>query len=504
MLHPKQLLETERGVALLIGIVTTLFLFALSGSVGNLANSRAKEYRHRRARQNLLYIGERGVAQKVQEIKDDGSYPIPSIPLTYFPDGQTVTSYEVLVDDDKHPGFFIDPDYIRPGGGYYTGDVTLTAFARDSNYNLERRVKVKLSNVHPLALYSIYTSNRHNSPFNYYLGGLGPTKDTVLKGSAMLLGAGGMYIRGNVIIDPAPVGSHAKVEDVIHVTGAVQNEGDNQVDEATAVIPPFYLEDMEWATRNDYDVADCFEKLGINSGPLPSDHPLRHLFVKNPTDRTTECNDTTDGDDFFLEDPDALATGGSVTLYPKDLKVYYVDGHLWIHNYDVETFRIADNKKNRVTIVATKGIHILDGIIYGDPDEDAVLLVSLADIEFGDPSYDPAEGYVREMHSLMVAGNNFIEKNSNGPGDWAAVPFTIIGLIAAENKIEIQKQWSQPGHPNHPKADRWNNMDHGQIIIEYDDALLDPTRRPRMAPEGPTDYMIGPTNWQEVYSQELP
>jgi Tfp pilus assembly protein PilX len=237
---------------------------------------------------------------------------------------------------------------------------------------------------------------------------------------------------------------------------------------------------MDYARTADIDVAAEFaggsptyrsNAAGGSAWQLAESNPA-HIFRKNPSDRTAEINGTVK-DDYFLEDPyePVRADSGSdgSNAYPLTLsgvsgesgkssnqKVFFVDGNLWIHNYQTMSLKFAhaDASGVQVTFVVKGNIYISDNLFYSDNAKDGVAFIAMKDkavadsgnIYFGDPVF----GTLEQMHAFMYAENNFIDNNLSATG---SAQVAVYGNMTAGNQVQIQRDYGSQ---------------HSKLTVNYD------------------------------------
>jgi hypothetical protein len=272
-------------------------------------------------------------------------------------------------------------------------------------------------------------------------------------------------------------------------------------------------------------VSQTFQDAGVTSGHLPSGNALRDIFVKNPSDRSTECSSTT-GNDYFFEPSSGFALGtektGATPIHAGNNKVYYVDGDVWVHSQSTYGFKM----DGKVTIVATGNIHICDNIEYANKDSALGLialgkydssgnLTSGGDIFFGDPRY----GTMYVLSGMMFAAKDFLF-NADAVSRATAEPtsgFMVNGSFAAMGQVKVERDWytksgtARPAHYNSATG-AWvdsqtgaaltttevGSMRHYQMIVNYDDRVRSPETQPPMLPRGGANIFSGFSNWEEL------
>lgn len=231
---------------------------------------------------------------------------------------------------------------------------------------------------------------------------------------------------------------------------------------------------MSYETTHDVDVAAEFadhgtwqwDNAGGSAWQLDSGNPA-HIFRKNPDDRTEE-NGSTTKDDYFLEDPhesvrsDPGQDGSDpyiITLTNGGSRLFFIDGNLWVHNYESYSFALRgpSNTPVRVTFAVKGNIYISDNFFYDDSSEDGVAFIAVKDpnepdsgnIYFGDPRF----GTLVTMEAFMYAENNFHDNNLSADGSKRV---TVNGTMSAGNHVDIQRTFGNS---------------HSRLEVNFDDRL---------------------------------
>lgn len=181
-----------------------------------------------------------------------------------------------------------------------------------------------------------------------------------------------------------------------------------------------------------------------SSGRIMSQSDPRHIFVKNPSNRT--YTKVAGKNDYFIEDPTDASYGQSsqtitVTSNGND-KVYYVDGNVYLHNPSSYDFRFR-NPGVKVTIVAKGNITLSDEFYYNggtaNP-QDSLALIAMKDpavansgnILLGDAQF----GTGGAIHAMLFAENNFVDNNLNTAGQ----PYlSVFGNMSAGNQVSLNR-----------------------------------------------------------------
>ena len=192
---------------------------------------------------------------------------------------------------------------------------------------------------------------------------------------------------------------------------------------------------------NDIDVAagsyNSYGKL------LDRDDP-RHIFRKNPTDRS--YSKISGKDDYFLEDPTDASYGNSHQYISVEEngnnKVYYVDGNLYIHNGSTYDFMFRDPGVS-ITIVANGNITLSDEFWYNggtDNPQDMLVLIAMKDPAVADSGNiylgDAQFGTGGDIHAMLYAENDFVDNNLDTSGQ----PYlSVFGNMSAGNQVRINR-----------------------------------------------------------------
>jgi len=285
-----------------------------------------------------------------------------------------------------------------------------------------------------------------------------------------------------------------------------------------SVLLPPDLPASGYPVSADVNVAQRFA--GIGSGTLPEDNAA-HIFIKNPRDGREDIVDTVfelngqmvNPDDFFLEDPYEHVNLGSKTTSENatrislsggpggdeedgNLKVYFVDGNLWLHNRHTYSFKIqdAENVGIRVTFVVRGNIVLSDNFYYRNINKDQVAFIAIrreddpkgeisGNIYIGDADF----GTIAHLESLLYAENNFYDNNLD---EEESKYFEIYGNMTAGNQVRINRDYTIPGHWEWRRIDGewvkvWVETEerHSAMAVIFDERYVDgPNGRERLAP----------------------
>jgi hypothetical protein len=261
---------------------------------------------------------------------------------------------------------------------------------------------------------------------------------------------------------------------------------------------------MNYATKAQVNVANEFatggatyksDDAGGKAWQLPQANAA-HIFRKNPSDRSSE-NSSTAKDDYYLEDPyetvrqDASANGSDAYKIKLSAsgndKVYFIDGNLWVHNYQTFSFKfdVAGGGPTKVVFVVKGNVYFSDNLFYKDKSTDGVAFIAMADdavadsgnIYFGDPSF----GTLEEMHAFMYAENNFYDTNLSAVG---SASVRVFGNMTAGNQVLIDRDFG---------------LAHSKLTVDFDDRISTGALTMPMlstAAEGAASFEV--VSWREV------
>jgi hypothetical protein len=377
-----------------------------------------------------------------------------------------------------------DEDPLEIGGGTAqvrverTSDVlyTLTAQARAGlqDVALEQVLRRLEEGVYRNA---IFAGNSSGDPdYELELGGRLSQADRVY---------GDVYSGGGVT-----VGGDAEVMGTIRAMDGVTGKGSSSAEIGKQQAIPD-IAGMDYAHTADIDVAQEFSDgspkyesnaAGGSAWQLGESNPA-HIFRKNPSDRTSEINGTAK-DDYFLEDPyepmrrDSASDG--TNAYPITLsgvsgesgkdsnqKVFYIDGNLWIHNYQTMSLQFAHSDPGglQVTFVVKGNIYISDNLFYSNKSKDGVAFVAMKDpsvadsgnIYFGDPKF----GTLERMYAYLYAENNFHDVNLSATG---SAKVELFGNMTAGNQVKIRRDYTTT-------VDGLPSVQHSRLIVDFDERI---------------------------------
>ena len=509
--------KKNEGIVLIVVIVVVLIITITGMAALVLAEQQIILSRIDADKAKAFYLAEAGLA-KMQEFLQK---PLTSNVQTVLEDSMVSGVYNVQLDTSQNPC------YVTATG--ISGSVT-------------KQIRAEATFLAPAFENAIYAMNDSETDWSLQLRGTGnPVPD----------GGGGErggkdIINGNVLVDgdaflfeesavnPAPAPNPYGLNGDVEATGdiSVQDSADIAGSTTSNSGQPDIVDltSMDYATNNTHDVGQIFNDAGVSSGSLPNGNDLRDVFVKNPSDRSTECG-TTSGNDYFFEPSSGFEAGtkqsGGTSIDAGQDRIYYIDGDVWVHSKKTYGF----NMKGKVTIVATGDIHISDNIEYDGADsmlglvalgkyDDSDNLVSGGNIYLGDPRY----GTMYNVSSMMFAANNF-HYNTDSVTNEAAEPetgFTVNGNFAAMGQVSIERDWyskrtgSQSYTPTpasyNPETNKWVDSEtgkrlsqteigtirHYQMVVNYDSRVRDPETQPSGLPKGGLRIFAGFSNWEEL------
>ncbi|MBL8862446.1 MAG: hypothetical protein JNK02_10600 [Planctomycetes bacterium] len=472
VLTPQQ--SSEQGGALLIALVSTVFLTGMAGALLAVGASRKAEQTASTERLRALYVAEAGLSRGVAAalagtLPDLGSAEAP----VGFSGGQY---WGTAVDNGDDT-------------------VTLTVFGTSNGRTrgLEAVVQQTSDGVYSSALFAGNSSG--DNAYELLFGGTGSQADLV---------NGNVYSGGSIRVNGT-----ATINGTARATGSIHGGGGGE----TGITQPIpNLTAMNYAVNNGVNVAQQFatggasyvtnSSYGGRAWRLPESNPA-HIFRKNPSDRASNINSTAK-DDYFLEDAyepintsSAINAGAGSKITISGLGgepgpngnnlVYYIDGNLWVHNLNAYSFTLwnASGTPVNITLVVSGNIYISDNIFYNNNDADGLALIAMKDpnvadsgnIYFGDPSF----GTLEYMSAFMYAENNFYDNNLSASG---SARVTVRGNMTAGNQVRINRD-----HGNQ----------HSKLTVDFDPRIWNQSLTlpglPSMSGSDPTRVVA---SWREV------
>jgi hypothetical protein len=507
--------KRNKGMVLPI-VVAVVLIFIITGlAILTLAEQEAILGRVDTDKARAFYLAEAGIAKMQEQLQN----PFTGVPVT-------------LVEETLEPGRYIVEMDVNHSPCY--------AISTGVCGNIQKKIRVQANFLAAPFEDAVYARNADGSKWTFQLRGKGapvasPGRE---KGGRDVIN-GNVFVNGDVFlyeqsqVNPAPAPNKYNLHGDVEATGNVSvlnNAVISGITTPDAQIPDLVdLTSMDYATNNTHNVSQVFSSAAVTSGHLPSGNLLRDIFVKNPSDRSTECA-STPGNDYFLEPSSGFVFGtektGATPVHMGNNRIYYVDGDVWVHSQQTYGF-LVDGK---VTIVATGNIHICDNIQYANKDSMLGLvalgkydssgnLVSGGDIYFGDPRF----GTMYMASAMMFAANDFLF-NTDAVSRNTAEPtsgFTINGSFAAMGQVKIERDWynkvvgsattAMPAHFD-PATSKWtdsrtgavlsstetNSIRHYQMIVNYDARVRSPETQPPGLPRGGTKIFTGFSNWEEL------
>ena len=505
------MLKSEKGIVLVAVMIFTLILTILGFSVLSVADSEIVLTKKEADRTKAFYLAEAALEVFTTRLRNGVFESIEDTPLGGG-------SYRL----DYYPG--ADPPY---------------AIATGTVRNHEKRIKVAVSFLAPPYEYGIYAGGSGGAAWTLELRGIGnPVPSGGKESGGKDIVNGNLFVKGNVTlhqesrINPAPAPNTYGLNGDVEATGNVDLFDSASVSgEVSEGAAPWSFPDlvgMNYAVNNTHNVSKIFADAGISSGYLPSGNPLRNVFMKNPTDRKTECG-STPGNDYFFEPSSGFSNArgekhGDTPLHAGNDRVYYVDGDVWVHHKTTYGFMM----DGKVTIVATGNIHICDNIEYKDANSMLGLValgkydgsgqrISGGDVFFGDPVY----GTMYTISAMMFAANNFLYNTAPLTGTSAEPTsgFTVTGNFCALNKVSVDRDWYDKSSTEKKLPARYDSttnqwvdsrtgavltstqistLRHYQMILNYDDRVRSRPSQPPGLPRGVGTIFDELTNWEEL------
>jgi hypothetical protein len=324
---------------------------------------------------------------------------------------------------------------------------------------------------------AIFAGNSSNDPgYELELGGRLAQADHV---------RGDVYSGGSIAIR-----GDAQVDGTLRALGAATGKGSSSAElgkkQAIPDIPA-----MDYEHTADVFVADEFASgspkylanaAGGSAWELGESNPA-HIFRKNPSDRTSEINGTPK-DDYFLEDPHESVHGDSksdgtnayaITLSgvsgesgkSSNQKVFFIDGNLWIHNYETMSLKFAHSDPGGVQVcfVVKGNIYISDNLYYSNNAKDGVAFIAMKDsavvdsgnIYFGDPKF----GTLERMYAYLYAENNFHDVNLSASG---SARVELYGNMTAGNHVKIRRDYTST-------IDGSTVVQHSRLAVDFDERV---------------------------------
>jgi len=459
MKTPKQ---NKKSGAILVIVMVILVTFTLFVSaLLQMGNYNAQETEQQVRETQAFWCAEEGVQQARLDLVEGGNGLVDGNAPNFKAGTGRAGTYQVISDGTAK----VSIGTITVGGVTITNRIRFETDAIDSTYDTV-----------------ISGLNKDGSEWSFILSGSGDDADGVYgdiyvgeNGNIYVLDEAGIYvaISPNTYEFSGDANTH---NGQIHVDLTASIAGEQNTSAPIRTGPN--LPDMDYPNNNTHDLAAIFDAAGVESGHLPIGHPLRDVVVKNPSDRSDE-NNSTPGDDYYFEPTTGWSNAGgsqgaATPLDIGDDRVYYVDGHVWVHSYRVYGFEV----DGTATIVASKDIHISDNIKYENNSSEAggdlLALIALGeydeadelipntggDIYFGDPEF----GTLATMDAFMFAANDFyynFSANSGDPGEPES-GFEVFGNFVALNEIKVYRDWyGTSSDPNpalyDPETSTWSD-----------------------------------------------
>ena len=459
--------KSRRGNATVIAVIVLFVIGSLAGVVLSVTQRNAAELSAMADQTRAFFVAESGANDALARL-EAGEFD-----LAAEGDGTTL-------GDAK--------DTLSVSGGRYWVEVergagslyTVTSHARAG---LQEKVIEVVAHQEVQGVYrnGIFAGNSSGDPtYSLKLGGSLTQADNVY---------GDVYSGGSVTVS-----GDAEVFGTIRAKDSVSGKGSGSAETGTTQGLPD-ISGMKYESTSDIHVADEFStgsptyvsnSAGGKAWQLPESNPA-HIFRKNPSDRTSETSATTK-DDYFLEDPyekvrgDSASDGSDAYLISlsgvsgepganSNEKVFFIDGNLWIHNYQTMSMRFTGGDANglQVTFVVKGNIYISDNLFYSNSSKDGVAFIAMKDssvadsgnIYFGDPKF----GTLEKMYAFLYAENNFLDVNLSATG---SARVELYGNMTAGNQVSIQRDYSTTVKGK-------TVIQHSKLKVDFDERIADGT-----------------------------
>lgn len=460
----------ERGSAVLMAVVVTFLIAGLTAAYLVVSTTSSKYTAHDRLGLEAVYCAETGVAVAIAAI-NGSQVAVEGGSVADLPVG----AQDGVWDPDDLPGILRGTvesgtfettialwgfDGVDNNGDGQVDEGAeqnvLTVTSRASVGTEVRQIETVLSRAgSSIFKNALYAGNSSGDPsYGLTLKGQGLSADSV---------EGDVYVNGDLAVTEG-----ATVNGNVTVSPGNSATGVSDVTEDT--IPPYDLPGMRYHDPAAFDpgkhvdVLSNFGKATYGSAPVlggpagktyqitDSKDPA-HIWRKNPNDRTAETG-STQGDDFFLEDPferinSTKAAGKAATKISlaggyTDEVVYYLgkpgaNTNMWLHNKSTLNFVWntpgAEAAGQKMVIVVKGDIYISDSLFYLNQNKDMTVLIALKNEDgTGGNIYlgDPAFGTVEEFNCMLYAENNVEVKNVSATNSTVVVK----GNLAAGNQLK--------------------------------------------------------------------
>ncbi|MCA9320902.1 MAG: hypothetical protein KDB53_09215 [Planctomycetes bacterium] len=458
--------ERQSGNALFIVLIIILMVLGVLTLMMSAVTTASGEIRATKDHLQRLYTAEAGIQQALLEITNGRSGTLGSeqnpVP---FGDG----------------GFWVQAEQ--------TATDTYTIVSVCELHGGRRAVEVVVRRTTDPFKRVIYAGNGASDPtYSLVFGGSGTSADEVI---------GDIYSGGDIdFAGNASLTGTAKSSGTI--TGVPGTEGVHE--------PSPYFGEMNYAASSDVYVTLAFDEAQYQSSAaggqawqLPAESPA-HVFRKNPSDRMNEILGTTK-DDYFFEDPyetpreDNLQDGTSPYVASLVAEsgaegarvVFYIDGNLWLHNLNTNSFRIdsVGTKGVQVTFAVHGNIYLSDNVFLDSASLDGVAFVALRDEMVNDSGNiylgDAVDGSLANIDAFLYAEGR-IQQLSLDPA--AGGCLCVKGALAAGEGIVLQS----------PTA----GLDHVKMRLEFDDRMSQGNLNLPGLPDTSTTLGFLTVAWREV------
>jgi len=316
-------------------------------------------------------------------------------------------------------------------------------------------------------LNAIYAGNASgDDDYSLNLGGVGDQGDEIV---------GDIYSGQDILIE-----DDASVDGLIHALGDINGNRDNTEYEA-AITRDDVADVMANYPAAVLDINAIFAAQGVSAydvirnerfgGTIVPETSPAHIFRLNPDDRASESS-TTDGPDFYMEDPYEVNAQGKYNVNNTPItmsstqtgdpvegndRMYYIKGNLWVHNRTLYDFVIKHPEKTGIhtSVIVEGNIYLCDNFYYNNKNFDLMTLMALRSPDSPETTGnvyvgDPVFGTLEEVNSFIYAENDFHDVNLDETGSYQ---FTINGSMTAGNHVLIERDYERNGRQYHSRMD---------------------------------------------------
>jgi len=451
-------------VALLMMALTMGYLLVTVGFVNTVEASVNEE--------RALQVAEAGIDLAVDRLNKEVYDDITEVD---FGDGKVAVSVEYWGND----GIDNDGDgHIDDRSEMEVAILTSLGFCGTRMRHLEAVVNGDFVNG-PL-LNAVYSGNDSGDP-NYSLdfGGTGGSADEI---TGDIYSGNDLWIRDDAVVDGTP-----------RARGNLNGSPDN-AEYAAPITPEEVRDAMANYPAMVVPVNSIFANQGVSAydvignerfgGTVVPDTSPAHIFRLDPDDRAAESA-STDGPDFFLEDPYEVNAQGwyNVNNTPISLssvqsgdpeegndRIYYIEGNLWVYSHQALDFVVKHPEKTgiHVSIVVEGNIYFTENFYFNNQIYDALIFMSLEDPDNPGTTGNvylggPTGNSIEELHGFIYAENDVEDRNYDDAGSY---PFYTYGSLTAGDKVILNRDYERNGQEYH-----------SPIEIEFDERLTEDSQQ---------------------------